>query len=541
MRDELSIPALMARRAEQAPDGILIEEVGAVPCRNAEFHRRSLAVADALATLGVGPGDTVAVMLEACTLAHVCWIGIAWLRALEVPINPEFRGATLVHALNDPKARILITTNALLERVSQVQPQLSALSLVITIDEHAPASTLKVITLREALARAVSRAHAAPDVSDPYAVVYTSGTSGPSKGVVVPWANIQAAIAQQFPDDHIAAYDDPAFYCPWPTFHASGKVGLVFAVIKQARLVLRRRLSISAYWHDVGKHRCTHTQMMGLAGLLMAQPPSEAETRTPLRRVLMNPVIPDFRAFEQRFGVRVSTGWGATEIGFPISTSELPNDRSCGRLSADYEVRIVDDLDRDVADGEAGQLIIRARRPGLMMIGYHGRPEATAKAWRNGWFHTGDAMRRDGDGYYYFVDRVADYMRVRGNNVSSFEVEAEVLGHPEVQECAAIAVPSGIATVSTQQARQAQQRGDLALDDDIKVVVVRRPGSTLSPEDLMRYLMPRMPRFMLPRYIELADALPRTPTGKVRKQALRDRPLDEATWDRAAAGIEVPR
>ncbi|WP_158080904.1 AMP-binding protein [Pelomonas sp. KK5] len=508
----LSVPALLAQRAETSPDAVLIEEVGLGPCSNGEFHRRALELADALATLGVRAGDTVAVMLDPSTAAHVCWIGTAWLKALEVPINPEFRGATLVHALNESGARWLITTAPLLERIAAVRSELRSAPQVFTLDDPA-------------LSGGQARPREVPAVTDPYAVIFTSGTTGPSRGVVVPWANIQASIAQQFPGDENAAYADPAFYCPWPTFHASGKVGLVFAAVRGARLVLRQRLSISSYWDDVTAHRCTHTQMMGLAGLLMAQPPSPADGRSPLRRVLMNPVIPEFRAFEQRFGVRVSTGWGATEIGFPVAASDIPDARTCGQLSPLYEARVVDEQGRDVPDGEVGQMMIRGRQPGLLMREYLGRPEATAKAWQDGWFRTGDAMRRDADGYWYFIDRAADYLRVRGNNVSSFEVEREVQSHPQVLACAAVAVPSGGAV----------------MEDEIRVFVMARPGSELSHAALLRHLIDRMPRYMVPRYIEFTDELPRTPTGKVQKKLLRERPLSKATWDRAAAGIELTR
>lgn len=534
-----SVPVLLEQRAARDPDGVLIQEVGGKTYRNAEFHRAAIGVADALATLGVARGDRVATMLDPDILGHICWIGMAWLKALEAPINPEFRGATLVHALNDPGAQILITSNQLLPRVEAVREQLTALREILTIDDTVPESPLPVRTLASVIADARPHTHEPPVESDPYAVIYTSGTTGPSKGVVVPWASVQAAIdTQLFAGDDIESYADPAFYSPWPTFHSSGKTGIVFAAQKNARMVFRKRLSISTYWQDIGDYGCTHTQILGLAGLLLNQPPRPEDADTPLKCVLMNPVIPQFREFEKRFGVTVSTGWGMTEIGFPTAAGNLPNAETCGKLSPLYEARIVDDNDYEVPEGEVGQLIIRSHRPWLMMTEYLGRPEATAKAWRNGWFHTGDALRRDADGYYYFVDRVADYLRTRGNNVSSMEVEAEVRGHPDIEDCAAVGVPSSIAAADKDSMNQQKK---VSLDDDIKIVATLVEGSTLTPEALLRYLIPRMPRFMVPRYIEFVSEMPRTPTGKIQKKVLRSDPFNAGTWDREAAGIEVPR
>jgi len=228
------------------------------------------------------------------------------------------------------------------------------------------------------------------------------------------------------------------------------------------------------------------------------------------------PLPAAYREFEARFGVRASTGWGMTEIGFPMATADPGAPGTCGVLSPLYEARIVDADDFELADGEVGELVIRSQLPWLMLRSYLGRPEATARAWRNGWFHTGDALRRDAAGNYFFVDRIADYLRTRGNNVSSLEVEAEVRLHPEVADCACIGVP-----------------GELEGDDDIKLVVIRAADSVLGAADLYAYLAPRMPRYLLPRYIQFVTELPRTPTGKVRKSELRAAAAAAAgVWDR---------
>ena len=519
------LPVLLARRAERDPGGVLIECVDGGGYTNADFHRDAMRFAYGLRELGIGPGDRVAVMLDATPLAHVCWIGTAWLKAYEVPVNTEFRGSSLQHALADSGAVVLVTTNALAQRVDALRDAFPQLRTVITTDAEPPATGLPALTLADVMSRGELGTADPPRELDAYAVIYTSGTTGPSKGVVMPWANIHSGAAQMFPGDERESYADGACYSPWPTFHAAGKTMLTYAGIRDLRLVMRPRFSVSAFWDDVRKYRCTHVHMLGFAPLLSRQPPRPDDADNPMRRMLLMPLPAGYREFAQRFGVRTSTGWGMTEIGFPMAIADPDVPGTCGVLSPLYEARIVDEDDFELPDGAVGELIIRSRLPWLMLRSYLGRWEATARAWRNGWFHTGDALRRDAAGNYFFVDRVADYLRTMGNNVSSLEVEAEVRTHPAVADCACIGVPS-----------------ELEGDDDIKLVVVAAEGAALTAQDLFAYLEPRMPRYQLPRYIQFAAELPRTPTGKVRKGELRAAGApgtagtgDDGVWDRDAA------
>jgi crotonobetaine/carnitine-CoA ligase len=530
-----SVPILLKLRAERDPDGLLFQDVRGPSITNGAFHEAALAVADALSMLGVRRGDCVVTLNDARIEAHTCWIGLCWLGAMEVPVNPEFRGQSLVYGISDCKAKVLITSNIHLDKVRAIRDQLPHIEHVLTLDAAAPDGAGDVRSLVE-LARGAPRGdYPEPQLTDPYAVIYTSGTTGPSKGVVTPWGSIQyAALDRLYVGDDPDAYDDLAFYSPWPMFHSSGRTGLVLVACRGGRVVMRERLSASAFWDDVRRFGCTHAHLLGIAGFLYVQPERPDDADNPLKRVLMNPVIAEYRDFERRFGVVVSTGWGMTEIGFPTAACDLPSFRSCGTLSPLYEARLVDDEGRDLPDGEVGQLIIRPRRPWLLLREYLGKPEATAKAWKDGWFHTGDALRREPDGHYYFVDRVADYLRVRGNNVSSVELENEVRTHPEVSDVAAVGVPAALRPENG-AARAATS------EDDIKLVVLRAAGSALTEADLLAYLIPRLPRFMTPRYIEFVDDLPRTPTGKIQKNALRSEHLSAATWDRAEHGIEIPR
>ncbi|KAA9162556.1 ATP-dependent acyl-CoA ligase [Amycolatopsis acidicola] len=531
------LPVLVARRAAADPGGRLIDCADGSPgYTNGAFHSEVLRFAAGLRRLGVQAGDRVAVMLDATPLAHVCWLGTAWLKAWEVPINTEFRGRSLEHALSDAGAVVLVTTNALAERIPAIRASLPALRQLVTVDEETPDVGVPAVTMAELLSGPELPTDDPPRERDAYAVIYTSGTTGPSKGVVMPWANLHSGAMQMFPGDTEEdgfRYDDGACYSPWPTYHSAGKVMLTYAVIRGLRLVMRPRFSVSGFWSDVRRFNCTHVHMLGFAPVLANVPEQPDDADNPLVRALVMPVPAEHEAIAKRFGLRLSTGWGMTEIGFPMAAADPDVPGSCGRINPMYEARVVDADDFELPVGEAGELIIRSHLPWLMMDSYLGRWEATARAWRNGWFHTGDMLRRDEDGNWFFVDRIADYLRTRGQNVSSLEVEAEVRAHPAVEDCACVAVASELATLD------GRPRGALASDDDIKVVVVPVEGAGFEPAELIGFLAPRMPRYMVPRYVEIAAELPRTPTGKIRKAALRGR--TEGAWDRVAAGIVLER
>jgi crotonobetaine/carnitine-CoA ligase len=241
----------------------------------------------------------------------------------------------------------------------------------------------------------------------------------------------------------------------------------------------------------------------------------------PLRQAFMV-MSPGYDAFRKRFGnYRLRTGFSMTEVSMPLCCDDPPNPRTCGKPRVGppgYDVRLVDEHDYPVPAGEAGEMVLRTSEPWTMNAGYFGQPEKTAEAWRNGWFHTGDFFTCDEDGYFYFMDRRKDAIRRRGENISSIEVEAVVDQHPAVSESAAIGIHS-----------------EAWGDEDLKICVVCREGSTLPPTDLIDFLSSRLPGFMVPRYIEFVEALPKTEaTQRVMKAELRSRGVTAATWDREA-------
>jgi len=349
--------------------------------------------------------------------------------------------------------------------------------------------------------------------------MFTSGTTGPSKAVITPWA-----VVYQFwswvPDDTLAPGD--GLYCAMPLFHNSGRSAFNYAMVCGGRFVIRDRFSAAGFWSDVRATGCTTAALVGpMTALLYAAAPAPDDADNPLRNVILGPMIPEMADFERRFGVRVATGYGQTEVGMPVTTGwDHGPWANCGRERLDYpwpEARIVDGYDEPVGPGEVGELVVRTAEPWALNAGYYKMPEQTAAAWRNGWFHTGDAFRVDADGWYYFVDRMRDAIRRRGENISSFEVETIVVEHPDVLECAAVGVPAPLG------------------DDDVMVAVIVRAGAAFDPAELVEFLEPRMPKYMIPRYVQVVDDLPRTEASmRVRKHELRARGVTNATWDREA-------
>jgi crotonobetaine/carnitine-CoA ligase len=514
-------PGVIAKRAEWAPDAVFIEEAGRGKLTFHRFHEKVMIWADALRRLGVKEGDRIGVYLPASHEAAVCWLSSAWIRAIEVPINTDYMGNMLHYLLTDSGVKVLIIGHRYLERITSLDEIPPALETLVVPDASGPLPNpgLRLVRGTEFLDGAEPlQGQAPPGPWDIMGIMYTGGTTGPSKGVILPWGT-QAKAAQLLA--HLGP--DDAYYAPYPFFHGTGKVPLSLMAFTGGRDIIRERFDTASFWNDIDQHRCTVTTLMpAMAKWILNEEPKAEDKDHALREAIM---VTDIKAFRERFGITVHTFYGQTESGNPICRHDVrDNFSSCGRVRPGFRARIVDEHDYEVPVGEVGQLLVRTDEPWIMNLGYFGKAEHTVEAWRNGWIHTGDAMRRDAAGNFYFVDRVRDYIRRRGENISSFEVEAIVSRHPQVAETAAIAVPSEYG------------------EDEVKIVVVKKPGPALSPEELIRFLIPRMPRFMVPRYVEFVDSLPRTMASRqVRKIELRINALNANTWDREAAGLVLPR
>jgi crotonobetaine/carnitine-CoA ligase len=523
---DLVLPHLIARNAERAPDRTFIDVVGGGSVTRREFHLEALRWASALEALGVGDGQIIATMLPVSVDAITAWLGAGWLRAQTVLTSTAHRGRMLAYVLRHSGASHLIVSRRYLDRIEQVAGDLPALTTLIVPDDDAPAVSLpiRVVGREELFAGIEPVDREGPGHYDIGAILYTSGTTGPSKGVLTPWAQLHATASS----NTAQLYETDAWYSPMPLSHISGISPLYSMAIVGGRLVLKEAFSTTDFLNDITKYHCTAALIVGaMAQFLMNLPASPQDSAIPLRYVGISPTPPFVDEFKERFGVVAYSGYNMTELSMPIcwrgATVNSAAYESAGQVRAGYQVRIVDEHDEEVPVGTSGELIVRADEPWTMNAGYLGMPTETAAAWRNGWFHTGDVLRMDEAGNYYFIDRLKDTIRRRGENISSAEVEAEVNEHPAVLESAAVAAPSELG------------------GDEVKIFIVLRPGESLTPADLVEFLVPRMSHYMVPRFVEIVDDLPKTGTFKVRKHELRARGNSSTTWDRQAAGIEVKR
>ncbi|MEW2545325.1 AMP-binding protein [Streptomyces sp. NPDC047002] len=505
--EAVPLPVLLRERAAATPDAVFVEDTAEGPVTYGRFEELVHAWRGALHAAGVRQGDRVATMFPTGPEALVVWMAVARLGAVEVPLNTAYHGRVLATVLADAAPAAAAVHPRWAERFAPAQAP-ESLALPVLTGAGGPGGTPGPAGARPA---AVLPPEPRLREHTTATVVYTSGTTGRSKGVLIPWRQLERSAVWCIPLDEAGPGDH--WYVPVPLFHVSGKLSVYAAALTGARAVTRDGFSTSRFWPDVRAYGCTTTLLPGSAArYLESVPPAEGDADNPLRNVFVAPFPRDRAAFAARFGVRLTTAFNMTEVSCPVVSGwELGPEGSCGRVRPGAQIRIVDAYDREVEDGETGELLVRTDSPWEITAGYLGLPEATAAATRNLWFHTGDRCRRDADGWVYFVDRSGDAIRRRGENICSTDVEAAIGGHPAVAEAAVVGVPS--------------EWGE----HDVKAFVVAREGH--DPDgvpgglaaDIAGFARRELPRFMVPRYVEIVDDLPRTHTQRVRKAELRAR------------------
>lgn len=483
-------------------------------------------MAQGLAAAGIGPGHHVGVMLPNCADFVYVIFALARLGTVAVPINVDYRGELLRHVLHSSDTTSLIIDGPYADRLPEIAERLPGLSRVFVRTDGTSDVPLRHLG-KPATEMSGLLSHGADPLrvdvgfADMQAIMYTSGTTGPSKGAMVPHA-----LALTCALDSLDFLDrwGKTIYCSLPLFHAAGLWdGMMSALLGGGSIAIVDRFSASRFWDDVREFDAqVAMSVFSMIPILLNRPPTPRDKDHPLESFYMGKSSLD-EPLMKRFGVRSVETYTSTEVG--IATASPYGEwrlGSCGQAhDKRFEVAVVDEHDRRVGPGEPGELVVRPKQPFVITTGYYGTPEATAHCFRNMWFHTGDRVWCDDDGYFFFLDRMKDAIRRRGENISAFDLECEVNMHPSVMESAAFGIPSELE------------------DEDIKLSVVLRPGAGLEPPELVAYCEERLPRSMVPRYVEFVDALPRTPTDKVAKYRLRaegDHGLTPTTWDREESG-----
>jgi len=527
-----SLGELLERNATQTPELVVLRFDSGEQFSAAQLLEEVQLLAGNLARLGIGKGDYVLSWLPNCPLAVNLYLALNFLGAIYVPFNTAYRGKLLEHVIRISPASVLIADGRLIERLEDVDYS-NLDMLIVDGDERLDDDTLQQIpadALRQ-LSMEIAQADGDDDVFDssdnkhisPEAtstVIFTSGTTGPSKGVLCSYLHLYTS-ATEF--KHVGPRDTNLVALPM--FHVGGILGIWFALIHGGCAVYVERFSTSKFWPTVKELEVSSVGLLGaMVQYLMSQAPSSEDKSHPVTKAVIAPFGDDALAFGERFGIEVHTEFNMTELSVPLWGGPNPTARgTCGKPRQGVSLKLIDEHNKEVRIGETGELLVHVDKPYTISHGYLNDPQASKLAWRDGWFHSGDLFYRDEEENYFFVDRAKDALRRRGENISSFEVEEELLSHPLIMEAAVVAAP-----------------GDGG-EDEVMAILVTKNNENIDLEELTDYLSKRLAHFMVPRYFRFIDELPKTPTQKIEKHILRSEGITANTLDRDKLGIIVEK
>lgn len=510
----MTIPNMLIQRAHEQPFDPLVH-CGEV-ARNGEEMLEAVATTAHLLTIeGVQPGDTVALMSNNRIELLDFILGCAWMGAIAVPINAASRGEQLRHVLQNCGARVVISETAFVPHILEVADtsNLEFLWVLDGVNTHLVES-IRQVTISPVPARQVTAIEPhRSQPSDTAAILYTSGTTGVSKGVECPQAQFYWWGRNMSEQLHLTS--DDVLYTSLPLFHTNALNAFMQAVYSGASYVLGPKFSASRFWQQLHESGATVTYLLGaMVSILNKREPTSWDRHHNVR-IALSPATPEIlhQQFLERFGVLLLDGYGSTETNSIIgSTPQECKPGTMGKLRPGFEIRIVDELGFDVPVGTPGELLVRSNQPHAVATGYYNMPEATVKAWQDLWFHTGDRVVVDREGWYRFVDRIKDVIRRRGENISSVEVESALRKHPNIADVAVYPVDS-----------------ELGEDEVMAALVVR---TAVDFDEIARFCEPLVASFAIPRFMRIVEELPYTENGKVRKGVLREAGRSSAEWDR---------
>lgn len=516
MSPKSPVVSLIETRTEAHPDEVFLKMRPDVRVTWGEFHEMVLRAARGLYEAGVRPGDRVALMLPNCPEFFYVDFGVIAAGASPVPINTAQRGETLRFLLEDSGARAIVIDESLWD---QYQPLRDRLDLIEVVRGNSAKSAQSSIRLDDLLTASADEVPI-PDDAPLIGVLYTSGTTGPPKGVVQTRSDPMPLIALW---QSMGAAPGETIYTCLPLFHGNAiAISVLGAMFLDAKIAVSERFSASKFWDEVREFEAVEFNHVGaIIPILMKQLPRPDDADNPMRVVLSNGCPQHlWEDFEKRFGLRVVEFFGMTDSpGYLVNHDGKVG--SMGKPVGGLEAAVVDDEGNELPNGQIGELVMRAAEGRTHF--YLNRPDATDEAYRNEWFHTGDLASRDEEGFFYYAGRKKESMRRRGENVSAWEIENVLNQHPLILDSAAHAVPSEVG------------------EDDIKVVLVLQPGASLEPAELLDFCAGQMAYYAVPRYVEFRAEIPKTPTERPRYAELKEDGITPSTWDREAAGYRVTR
>jgi crotonobetaine/carnitine-CoA ligase len=491
-----------------------------------QLDERINRVGNALEGLGVRKDDKVCVMLPNIPEFLYVWWGNAKLGGVTVPLNTALKGEGLAYIINHAEASTVVIDHRYLPALEEVRGATPHLKRLIVLGPEGkraaklPAGAIDFGELLTAPATSPMKEVWSDDIDS---IMYTSGTTGLPKGVIHRHSRCYGGFVLPIMTGYT---NQDTVYNTLPLFHIGGQNMVWMALAADTTVAMAERFSASRFWDEVRIYGATFTLFLGaMIPILHKQPRRPDDGDNPLR-VALSAAAPKtiWDEFERRFNVKIVELYSQTEGGFMINTEARAEGKvgSMGRPGATYDMKVVDGNDNELPPGEVGELIYRPTS-GAALTEYYKNPEATAEKTRGGWIRSGDLAYQDEDGYFFFVDRKSDFMRRRGENISSFEVEKIINSHPKVLESAAYAIPSELG------------------EDEVMAAIVLQPGATLEPHELVQYCEVRMAYFMIPRYIRVMDAFPKTGTERTMKYQLKAAGVTPDTWDRQAAGYEITR
>jgi len=522
-----TLGGLLRDRAQRRPEQSFVTVEGR-SYTFAEMDARSEELASGLRDLGVAAGDRVAWLSTNRGEVVELFFAVAKLGAVQVPLNAFLKGRMLSYQITQSQASIVIADGPGIECIDAVADDLPEIHRYVRLDPSAAAPANipkdKLVDFADVSGSAAVEQTVLP--TDTFAIMYTSGTTGASKGCILNHG-YHVRDALKF-GEGIGLSSEDTLYATLPLFHMAAIVStLVSALVWEIHAVIDAQFSATQFFGRAKQVDATISiAVAAMANALLTTPVSDGDRDHKIRAMTIVPLAPQAQvAFEERFGVSVwSEMYGQTEC-IPVTTSprlgEIRDRAGAGAPTSDLDVELFDDDFRTVADGEVGEIVVRPKGRFSMFEGYWDMPEATVEAFRGLWYHTGDLGRRLPSGQIAFVDRKKDAMRRRGENISSMEVEAIIARHEAVADVAVHAVPSPMG------------------EDDVKACVVLRAGAAVTPEILFDFFCAEMPFYMVPRYVQIIDELPRTAVGRVQKFVLREHSLVDGVWDFDALGLKL--